>query len=208
MTSPFKGVPKAQWAEVKANLAAERAARAALAADHAYTQAPADKPAPAAPEPSAQPLPEVVPPNLFSGQMRRLEFFGMKPGFRYRLFNDEGDNVARARLSGWEFVARDDVQTYDAVTPRNNDTGSNVREYVGVGANGEPLFAYLLRKPRALDDEHQFGANSREVLIHQQIENQIRNGTLGQQPGERRYSAGHVPEGTQSTLPPISINTR
>ena len=151
--------------------------------------------------------PETIPPNLFSGRTRRLEFFGDRPGFRRRYFNDEGSNVRDAVRTGWTFVKRTDVQLNAAVTPRNNDLGSNIRQAVGVQANGNALYAYLMEKPEWLCKEHDFGPGSREEY-HQQLEKQIKDGTLGLKAGDRRYTKMDPEWGAGSTLPRISMDTK
>lgn len=156
------------------------------------------------PDPSK---PETIPPNLFSGMTRRLEFFGEREGFRRRWFNDESSNVRDAIRSGWTFVERTDVQLNAAVTPRNADLGSKIQQAVGVQANGQTLNAYLMEKPEWLCNEHDFGPGSREAY-HKKLEEQIRAGTLGIKAGESRYSQSNPYPGSPSTLPPISYNTK
>lgn len=152
--------------------------------------------------------PETIPPNLFSGFVKRLEFFGDRKGFVRRWFNDDkgGTNIGMALQSGWRFVQRKDVQLNAAVTPRNNDLGSYVRQYVDHDVDGSPMNAYLMEKPEWLWNLHNTGPGSREDY-HRSLEDQIVNGTLGSKKGERRYSSAHQYPGSPSTLPPISVGT-
>ncbi len=158
-----------------------------------------------APEPDK---PETIPPNLFSGFTKRMEFFGDREGFRRRYFNDDkgGTNIGMALRSGWTFVERDEVQLNAAVTPRNTDLGSKVSLWVGTDADGSPMHAYLMEKPQWLCDKHDNDPGGREAY-HRQLEEQIMQGTLGQKAGERRYSSAHQYPGSPSTLPPISVGT-
>jgi hypothetical protein len=153
--------------------------------------------------------PETIPPNLFSGFTRRLEYFGEREGYVRRYFNDDkgGTNIRDAIKSGWVFVKRSDVQLNEAVTPRNNDLGSNVRQYVGTDEANQPMYAYLMEKPEWLWKLHNEGPGSR-AEYHDKLREQIKAGTLGQKPGERRYSAGQPVPGSPSTLPPITMDTK
>lgn len=151
--------------------------------------------------------PETIPPDLFSGFTKRLEYFGEREGFKRWWCNDDkgGTTIGRALKSGWTFVKRTDVQLNAAVTPRNNDLGSNIRQYVGTDDAGLPMYAYLMEKPKWLCDLHDFGPGSREEY-HEQLEKQIRAGTIGMKRGEKRYTAiNQYPGAGPSTLPPISI---
>ena len=153
--------------------------------------------------------PETIPPNLFSGMTRRLEFFGEREGYRRRWFNDDkaGTNIGAAIKSGWTMVPRTDVQLNAAVTPRNNDLGSFIRQYVGVNEANQPMYAYLMEKPQWLCDEHDFGPGSREEY-HRKLEEQIMAGKLGEKAGERRYSQANPYPGSPGTLPPISVDSK
>jgi len=154
--------------------------------------------------------PETHPPNLFSGFTKRLEFEGKKPGFEYWWCNDDkgGTTIANALKSGWAFTVRTDVQLNDAVTPRNNDLGSHVRQYVGTDEAGGPMYAYLLEIPEWLFKLHNYGPGSREEY-HQKLEKQIRSGTIGMKAGEKRYTATNpYPGGGQSGLPAINIDSK
>lgn len=157
------------------------------------------------PDPSK---PETIPPNLFSGFTRRLEVFGDHPGFYRCWFNDDkgGTTIGNALRSGWTMVKRKDVQLNDAATPRNNDLGSHVRQYVGTDESGQPMNAYLMEIPLWLWEHHNFGPGSREDY-HKALESQIRGGTLFAKAGDGRYSAANPPPGGTS-LPPVAVDTK
>jgi hypothetical protein len=155
--------------------------------------------------PAIEGKPETFPPNLFSGQQKRLDFEGKRPGFAYRWFNDFGSNVNDAIRSGWKFTEREEALLHDAVTPLNKDLGSKVVQHVGIDAAGNALYAYLMEKPEWLVKEHETGPGSREEY-HRMLEKNIREGTFAEKPGEMRYSAGRPFEGSQGSLPRISIS--
>jgi hypothetical protein len=154
--------------------------------------------------------PETIPVNLFSGTTRRLEFHDQDPNKVYWYCNDDkgGTTIANAVKSGWKFTERKDVKLNAAVTPRNNALGSYVRQHVGTDDGGGPMYAYLMEMPKWLWELQNFGPGSREEY-HQQLIQQIHQGTLGEKANERRYHAGRPPPGSKgSDLPPISTDTR
>jgi hypothetical protein len=152
--------------------------------------------------------PETIPPNLFSSFSRRLEVFGDRPGYYRCWINDDkgGTTIGNALRSGWTMVNRKDVQLNAAATPRNNDLGSHVRQYVGTDESGQPMNAYLMEIPNWLHDLHNFGPGSREDY-HKSLEDQIRGGTLFQKAGDGRYSAANPPPGG-TALPPVAVDTK
>lgn len=151
--------------------------------------------------------PETIPPNLFSGFVRRLEFFGDRPGFVRRYFNDDkgGTNIGNALNSGWKMVERKDVQLNAAVTPRNNDLGSHVRQYVGTDETGGPMYAYLMEIPTWLWEKHQ----EARLAYHNQLRRQIQGGQVNAGLGDKQISAGKpYPGGTANFLPPITVDSK
>ncbi len=160
----------------------------------------------------AEPVPAVEAPqaplrNLFSGEMPRLAVYGKPgtdpnnpiPGFKLRWFNDVegGQRVTRARMSGWEFVSKDEVALNEAPTsPGNTDVGDKVSMWVMQGNNGSAINAYLMKIPLALwqsyQDEHE--------KVHVRVEERLKGGALGD---------GQYAGGTQkgSLLPPIKITS-
>jgi hypothetical protein len=185
---------------------ADEAPDASLLKVQAAIEAAAQESA-SAPDPTR---PETIPVNLFSGQVRRLEYHDQRPGFVYWWCNDDqgGTMISRALQSGWKFTERKDVKLNAAVTPRNNALGSYVRQHVGTDVAGDPMYAYLMEKPEWLHKQHEEGPGSRKEY-HDQLLEQIRQGRLGEKAGERRYHAGNLPAGSRGTdLPPISIDTK
>lgn len=150
--------------------------------------------------------PESIPPNYLSGFVKRLEVHGERPGFTRRWFNDDkgGSNIRAALASGWNFAERTDVQLNAAVTPRNTDLGSRVQECVGTNENGSALFAYLMEIPTWLFEKHQ----EARIAYNRQLMAQIRGGTLGAKANDGRYSAANPPPGSQTSLPPITVNSK
>ncbi len=154
--------------------------------------------------------PETIPVNLFSGLTKRLEYHDGDPNKMYWWCNDDkgGTTVGLALKSGWKFTERTDVKLNAAVTPRNNDLGSYVRQHVGTDEKGDPMYAYLMEQPKWLYERQNYGPGSREEY-HQRLEGQIREGTLGQKAGEKRISAGRPhPGGSPNFLPPITLDTK
>ena len=128
--------------------------------------------------PPIQGRPETYPPNLFSGQQRRLQFEGMEPGMVYRIFNDEGNNISLALRQKWVFSDSSKIKCVDQVTPSNKDIGTKVCYEVGLNAAGHPLYAYVMEMPIWLWEYLQTGPDSREEH-HKALEQQIRTGRLG-----------------------------
>ena len=154
--------------------------------------------------------PKTYPPNLFSGQQRRLQFEGGKPGYRYRIFNDEGPNIGMALRSGWQFASSEGegaIVLVEQVVPSNKDVGTKVCFEVGHNAAGHPLYAYVMEKPEWLCEEHETGPGSREEY-HQQLEAQIRAGTLGQKANDGRYTPNDPRAGTIMRGQRISVSTQ
>lgn len=170
------------------------------------------------PSPTPEQL-KAAPPNLFSGTMPRLAVYTASgdpnnpfPGFYAYWFNDVegGARIAAARKTGYVFVQRDEcILNDDPTWSKNTDLGTNVREFVENAASGAPTYAYLMKKPLWLYELHEYGPDSREARAHARIESELQQGTLNQQPGDRRYTPGNMPRGSRaSTLAPISIETK
>ena len=161
----------------------------------------------AMPEPDPD-KPETIPPNYMSGQVRRLEDHSPRKGWVRYWQNDDkgGSSIAYMLKTGWKFVDRKDAQLNAAVTPRNNDLGSRVRQVVGTDEGGQPMYAYLMEKPEWLHELHSTGPGSREEY-HRNLEKQIGAGIMNEKPGENRYSAGKPFRGLPTALPAISMDT-
>ena len=223
-TSPYKGIPRSQWAELKGKIKSadvtpknEPVASIPAFAEQVYTE-------PAVPTPIAAPQPEAkqkidvapkapppalhVPPNLFQGNVLKLQLIGKNgtptdpiPGYVTRWFNDDGNRIALAQASGWEFVDRNEVVLNENLTPLNTDLGSKVREVVGKQQDGTPMYAYAMKKRNEIHAAHM---QEREVKVNQRIEDSLRKGLTdySRNPENRQYVGGQP--GTN--LPPIDIS--
>lgn len=210
---PYKGIPKAEWPGVRDKLAQERlaaqeqAARDAQAAEEAKA-VEAQKARAEARQAAIAGMPSPPPRNLFSGDIKKLEVFGLNgdnkdpiPGFRLYWFLDRENSGARmhqARMSGWEYVMKDEVSVNDtSAIQGNSDLGSQVRVFGG-SFNNQPIYHYLMKKPVWLDQVHQG-----EMQAHlDKVEGHLRRGKLDAKPEDRQYTAEEMPG---SALPPISI---
>ena len=153
-----------------------------------------------------------IPPNLLNGSTPKLVLYSKDgdaadpvPGFRTYWANDDGNRLSLMLRSGWQFIDKDEVLLNAALTPLNNDLGSQIREVVGTKRSGDPLYAYAMKKPWHIDQAHM---REREEKVNMRIENALRAGlVLGAdqkpvpQPGQ--YAGGT----TGSSTPPISITS-
>ena len=214
--NPFRGIPKSEWNRVKAEIAAAKEHAAMPQANEFATVIPPDIAAaleaePPAPKPvnSEPPAGTPIPRNLFSGDLKALDVYGLNgsstdpiPGYRLYWFNDvagTGVRLNQAKLSGWEFVSKDEVALNENLVPGNNDLGSNVCKVVNPNVT-PPTRAWLMKKPRWLDEAH----SAEREKIHERIESALKRGTLSRKPENRQYVAG---EQSGSTLPPIDISS-
>lgn len=131
------------------------------------------------------PDPAAPPPNLFSGRVKKLEVHPLPggdpndpiPGYRLYWFHDVGTEVAMAEATGYRLVERNEVGLNDAqVSPGNNDLGVHVRRVVSDagGANGSPIYAFLMKKPNWLADLH----DAELEKVHQMQEAQLNAGNM------------------------------
>ena len=68
-----------------------------------------------------------------------------EPGFEHRWVNDDKNNIPEKLDRGWEYVPKNDKQIGDDISGGNRSTGNNIGIYVGKKADGQPMFAYLMR---------------------------------------------------------------
>lgn len=192
--SPFKGIPKSQW-----NRKSPQVTDAVIPTPSASVATGAS-PAPVAPQ--------AAPRNLFSGDVKKLEVFGRNgsntdpiPGYRLYWFLDRdnsGTRLHQAKMSGWEFVQRDEVSINDvSAIQGNTDLGSQVRVFGG-SFNQQPIYHYLMKKPQWLDQQHQ----AEREAYHDKIEGLLRKGKYNAKAEDKQYTAEEMPG---SALPPISI---
>ena len=70
----------------------------------------------------------------------------LSPEYEYRWVNDDGLRIVNlTQNDDWDFVTQNGSSTADAKSAH--------KHRVGKGEAGEPLFAYLLRKPKVYYDE-------------------------------------------------------
>lgn len=213
----YKGIPKAQWAAHKASLAernpmtpnafvAELSPEiASLLVEEVKIEPPkVDVPRETSPVNSDSDGPVAPPRNLFSGQMKALDVYGINgstidpiPDYRLRWFNDIANRISMAISSGWGLVSKDEIALQDNLVPGNNDLGSYVRKVVNPNLV-PPMYGYLMKKPRKLDDLHQAEAQR----INDRMEQSLRAGSMGAGPADGRYVAGDI---RGSVLPKIEI---
>lgn len=161
-------------------------------------------------------IPQAPPRNLFSGTTKKLEVFGKPgtdpndplPGFQLFWFDDIKDGLvlSQAKISGWEYVQKEELAINDENTsPGNTALDNHVRRWVSQGPSGAPVHAYLMKKPNWLYDLHMYGPDSLEVRVHQQIDQQLARGDFNANPNDRRYTSTNPYPGTRSGLPPIQM---
>ena len=174
---------------------------------------PVQQPAKAIPEVKAE-APKAPPRNMFSATMKKLDVFGLPgsdplepiPGHVLYWFDDIQNYVTMGLASGWVFVSKNEVAMNDAPTsPGNTALDDKVRAIVGWSGN-EPIYSYLMKKPKELDLLHREGPDSIEQMVHMKQEEQLAMGTYRMSPDDGRYTAGHLPNGVAgSSLPAIKM---
>lgn len=203
--SPYKGHPKSEWPAITAQLRAEKEHANAFGPVLGVELPPEPKSVRINSEPE---VPDSIPRNLFSGSVKALDVMGANgsfedpiPGYRLYWFNDIGGTgvrIGQAKLSGWEMVDKAEILLTENVVG-NNDLGSHVSKVVNPNLT-PPTKAYLMKKPKWLDQRHQ---DEREVM-HQRIDRALRSGKLGSKPENRQYTKADDPS---SSLPDIDISS-
>ncbi len=214
--SKYAGVPRHLWAQVRENEKQDAMTETNAPSNAFAASSPVATPEIVAPQVEAPPTtprraaPQAaIPRNLFDGTIKTLDVMGKNgsttdpiPGYRLYWFNDPGGTgirISQATLSGWEFVDNDDVMLTENLVG-NNDLGSHVSKIVNPNVT-PPTRAYLMKKPRWLDDQHM----AERDQIHQRQEAALRAGTLGRKPEDKQY-APHEMSG-HTSLPPIEISS-
>jgi hypothetical protein len=81
-----------------------------------------------------------------SGFRTRLSVGERDPNYEYRWINDDKSRVsALTKQDDWDVVQSDEEESHTGA--------STVTRQVGTKASGEPLMAYLVRKPKKYADE-------------------------------------------------------
>jgi hypothetical protein len=102
------------------------------------------------------------------------------PGHRLYWHHDVGIEIEKALSTGYRFVEADEIGLNDSPTsPGNNDLGTYVRRVVSDtgGPNGTAIFAFLMKKPLWLAEQH----DAELEKVHQQQDAAIRAGTMNNQ---------------------------
>lgn len=149
-----------------------------------------------------------IPRNMLDGFTTKMEvvfrdaetfFLNWHPHW----FNEDGPRLSQAQSSGYVFVDRDEVVgTLNEATDSNNDPGSRVRKYVGSNVRGQPMYAYLMKKPMYIHEAHQAEYAARVMLIAEALG----NGDANRQPGDGRYTPQTSP--SKTALPQIRYDVQ
>ncbi|MDE2022548.1 MAG: hypothetical protein KGI71_06595 [Patescibacteria group bacterium] len=97
-----------------------------------------------------------VRPRAMNGLTQKLQVHGQLPGYRMAIVNDDRNRVPELEHFGWVMVDADEIKAVNGnVTSYNTDPGNRVRFTVGTKENGEPMYAYLMKLPEEIWQEHQ-----------------------------------------------------
>ena len=111
--------------------------------------------------------------GTFNGTEGKLRVNKEIEGWHLHIFNDSPGRIEQALSVGYDFVSPDEVGgTTTNVVSRNTDLGEKVRYLVGVDAQNEPQYAYLMKIRQELYDEDQTALQ----LKNDQIDEAIRGG--------------------------------
>ena len=140
-----------------------------------------------------------VPPDLFNGDVRRLEVRFKDPDyFPYWALEEQLNGMLS---SAWEFAQMEDVEMNPALVSRNMHLGTCVCTPADVsdnpGPNG-PRWHYLMKKRGRIREIHE----QRRLDKSNAPIGMIFEGTFMQTPGDGRYTAKNPPPGGTS-IPPI-----
>lgn len=107
------------------------------------------------------------------------------PNHVYRWVNDgdEGDRINDLiKYQEYDLVKED-----NGVYHSSQDFTGTVKRRVGTKQSGEPMFAYLMRKPKAFYDED-------KDLAQEKIDAKMKNIRQGNAPEGTQHSHGYVPK--------------
>ena len=94
-------------------------------------------------------------------------------GYQYRVVNDDWaakpDNLNNMKRRGYEFY--------------EDENGERISQVVGTNDGGTPITGHLMRIPKVIYNEDQ-QAKQKDVDI---VDQQIKSGSVQQQPGDNRY---------------------
>lgn len=101
----------------------------------------------------------------FNGFTKKGDVTNGIPGYVLYWINDDGPRISTLLRHGFEFVQSNEVGVIEQVTPRNVDIGDKVCRAVGKHANGDPLYAYLMKLPIEFYEQDQRARSERQALI-------------------------------------------
>lgn len=108
----------------------------------------------------------------FNGTTGKLKIQRQIEGYHMHIFNDGPGRIEQALDVGYEFVSPDEIGSVATnVVSRNTDIGDKVRFLVGVGANNEPEYAYLMKIRQEFYDEDQASLQARNDAVDDAIKN-------------------------------------
>lgn len=91
-------------------------------------------------------------------------------GWHLHTFNDSPGRIETALEGGYEFVTPEEIGSDVAtVISRNKSLDDKVKFLVGVGEDGEPLFAYLMKIPKVEFEADQAALQKRNDVVDRQI---------------------------------------
>lgn len=206
--SPYKGVPRSEWDRVKTEQAAMKEHAKMQPADAfaavSSIELPPEVPVAPAPRINSDDAPTEIFRDMFSGTLKTLDVLGKNgsttdpiPGYVLYWFTDEGGTgtvINQARMSGYDFVHRDEILLTENIVG-NNDLGSHVRKVVNARTT-PPEYGYLMKKPEDLHMKH---LAEREKM-HSRIDQALRAGTLGRQPGSGQYTKADDPSSSMAKI--------
>lgn len=111
------------------------------------------------------------------GVRRKLDVKDKDPNYAYRVFNDVGGRIERAKAAWWE--------------PVNDEQGQVDRRVVGKDSNGKPIYGQVMRIKKELFEEDQ---KAKQAPIDE-MEEQLRGG----------YVAGGIDRSQNAYVPSSGI---
>lgn len=121
--------------------------------------------------------------RVLDGLQQQLQVFGSIPGYFLAIVNDDGGRIDECLRRGYDFVRASEIEGVNGNVASNNmDPGGKVR-FVVNKSGPEPTYGYLMKQLQEYRDEDLADLEARNALV----DDAIRQGTLNQQPGDKRY---------------------
>lgn len=93
---------------------------------------------------------------ILGSPRKKLEQVEKADGYHYRYFNDDGNRINDALASGYQFVNKTEIpENSEAQLEKVDGIDSRESKQVGKNSLGEPMQAYLMRKPIDMHIEDQ-----------------------------------------------------